>query len=314
MIDGLYGARNQSNNVLKYVSFGDDWSSSIFASQDPIAIDSVGLDFLRHEDGLNSAMTDVTGNPENYMHEAALAGTPPSGTVYDPEGDGTRLASLGVHEHWNNPVDKQYSRNLGTGDGIELVSPSFATVDGPIENIYTGQRYDHIRHAISDAVAGDYIVIGEGIFYENISFNGKNITISSVDPNDPFYIGSTILQGSADRPVVTLKDNSAACEIAGLTIRAGSIGIMGDSTDATIRNCRIMDNVTHGLELSRGSSPHLKDCFIVSNGQTGITMVAGLGRAAPVCAPLIENCVFVDNGQADIIGGQPVIIDSIISQ
>ncbi|MEI2688265.1 MAG: sugar-binding protein [Anaerolineae bacterium] len=46
---------------------------------------------------------------------------PPSGTFYDPERDGTRLASQGVHEHWNNPTDKQYSRNLGTGNGIELV-------------------------------------------------------------------------------------------------------------------------------------------------------------------------------------------------
>jgi len=27
----------------------------------------------------------------------------------------------GVHEHWNNPMDKQYSRNLGSGEGIELV-------------------------------------------------------------------------------------------------------------------------------------------------------------------------------------------------
>ena len=32
-----------------------------------------------------------------------------------------------VHEHWNNPVDKQYSRNLGTGDGIERVVPLLAT-------------------------------------------------------------------------------------------------------------------------------------------------------------------------------------------
>ena len=32
-----------------------------------------------------------------------------------------RLASLGVHEHWNNAVDKQYSRNLGLAEGIELV-------------------------------------------------------------------------------------------------------------------------------------------------------------------------------------------------
>ncbi|MBN2105488.1 hypothetical protein JW835_15725, partial [bacterium] len=37
------------------------------------------------------------------------------------EGDGTRLSSLGVHEHWNNAADKQYSRNLGTGEGIELI-------------------------------------------------------------------------------------------------------------------------------------------------------------------------------------------------
>jgi hypothetical protein len=26
-----------------------------------------------------------------------------------------------VYEHWNNPADKQYSRNLGTGNGIELI-------------------------------------------------------------------------------------------------------------------------------------------------------------------------------------------------
>ena len=57
---------------------------------------------------------------DDYLHEAALADNPDSGTFYDPERDGMRLASLGVHEHWNNPIYKQYSRNLGTGDGIEL--------------------------------------------------------------------------------------------------------------------------------------------------------------------------------------------------
>jgi len=29
-----------------------------------------------------------------------------------------------VHEHWNNPADKQYSRNLGTGNGIEMLKVS----------------------------------------------------------------------------------------------------------------------------------------------------------------------------------------------
>ena len=34
---------------------------------------------------------------------------------------GNFYPSLGVHEHWSNPADKQYSKNLGTGEGIELV-------------------------------------------------------------------------------------------------------------------------------------------------------------------------------------------------
>ena len=51
-----------------------------------------------------------------------LANQPPSGARYDPENDGTTLTSLGVQEHWNSAAAKQYSRNLGAGEGIELVS------------------------------------------------------------------------------------------------------------------------------------------------------------------------------------------------
>ena len=84
--------------------------------------DSMGLDFLRNEQVLNPKVVDVTGNPDNYLHEAALADKPPSGTKYDPEQDGTALKGLGVHEHWNNPKDRKYSRNLKTGNGIELLA------------------------------------------------------------------------------------------------------------------------------------------------------------------------------------------------
>jgi len=121
MIDGLYPAKNQTSGVIKFASFGNDWFSSILVSQDMVAIDSVGLDFLRNEQATGPTVVDVVGNPDNYLHEAAMANKPPSGTRYDPEGDGTALESVGVHEHWNNPKDRKYSRNLGTGNGIELV-------------------------------------------------------------------------------------------------------------------------------------------------------------------------------------------------
>jgi hypothetical protein len=50
-----------------------------------------------------------------------LAGNPPSGIVYGPNGDGIRLASLGVHVDRYNPDEKKYSGNLGKDPGIELV-------------------------------------------------------------------------------------------------------------------------------------------------------------------------------------------------
>jgi uncharacterized protein (DUF362 family) len=119
MLDGLYPAKHNEGGVIRFASFGNHWAASVFASQDPVAIDSVAIDFLRNEPNVEGSLT---GHVDNYLHEAALAGNPPSGTVYDPDGAGTRLSSLGVHEHWNNAAEKKYSRNLGKSEGIELVT------------------------------------------------------------------------------------------------------------------------------------------------------------------------------------------------
>jgi uncharacterized protein (DUF362 family) len=124
IIDGLYATKHNEyrlDSSCKWESapFNKNWTASLFASQDGVAIDSVALDFLRSEPTLSAI---VTGAVDNYLHEMALANQPPSKTVYDPEKDGKPLASQGVHEHWNNAVEKKYSRNLGSGTGIELVS------------------------------------------------------------------------------------------------------------------------------------------------------------------------------------------------
>jgi hypothetical protein len=89
-------------------------------SFDGVAIDSVGFDFLISE---WPDLPDMA-NADNYLREAALAHDPPSKTLYDPERDGIRCRSLGVHEHWNNGRDKKYSRNLGKAHGIELFQVS----------------------------------------------------------------------------------------------------------------------------------------------------------------------------------------------
>jgi hypothetical protein len=122
LIDGLFSGlhpRDATPQKMKMRPFDGNWPSSLFASLDPVAIDSVGLDFLQAE------WSDFPrqGGVDDYLKEAALASDPPSGTFYDPDNalPVKRLPSQGVHEHWNNPIEKKYSRNLGAGPGIELV-------------------------------------------------------------------------------------------------------------------------------------------------------------------------------------------------
>jgi hypothetical protein len=121
LIDGIYSNKFVDGTPASRWSlapFNNNWPCSLFASQDGVAIDAVVLDFALAEwpDAPDMKYSD------HSLNECALADNPPSGTVYDPERDDTRLTSLGVSEHWNNSTDKKYSRNLDRlGKGIELV-------------------------------------------------------------------------------------------------------------------------------------------------------------------------------------------------
>jgi hypothetical protein len=134
VIDGLYpGGSNEVGPPVKYYMppFNGDWASSIFLSQDNVAIESVCYDFLRNEwngtyshDPSNNHLENwpnING-VDDYLHQAADSVNWPEGIIYDPDNSGKAISSLGVHEHWNNAVNKQYSRNLGKSYGIELIS------------------------------------------------------------------------------------------------------------------------------------------------------------------------------------------------
>lgn len=110
------------NSIWQQPPFDGDYTCSLFFSQDPVAIDGVGADFLMNEPtctSLNSALRN-NATVENYIHEAALVASPPSKTAYR-DGNGKAIVNLGVHEHWNNVQEKKYSRNFGKPEGIELV-------------------------------------------------------------------------------------------------------------------------------------------------------------------------------------------------
>lgn len=120
MIDGIYGSKDVNGIPTpkwKMEPFNNNWPGSLFVSQDGVAVDAVGLDFLSSE---FPGMIDIS-YADSYLIEAAMADNPPSKTFYDPERDNIRCKSLGVMEHWNNMREKKYSKNLGKQTGIELL-------------------------------------------------------------------------------------------------------------------------------------------------------------------------------------------------
>jgi hypothetical protein len=135
LVDGLWSSINWGHPAIKWrmAPFKGEYPSSLFLSQDPVAIDSVGYDFLYAEfdekhptEGAFDPRDDSGpfaryAGADDYLHQAADPANWPKGLAYDPERDGKRLGSLGVHEHWDDAIDKRYSRNLGKKAGIELV-------------------------------------------------------------------------------------------------------------------------------------------------------------------------------------------------
>lgn len=136
VLDGLYCARRHqsyplhfpnppfNNRVVPYEN--PEWPSSILASMDGVALDSVGLDILysqtkNNEDEYGRPRIMIRENADDYLHEMALPENPPSGTTYI---QGSRpVTSLGVFEHWDGDETRQYSRNKDPrgGMGIELI-------------------------------------------------------------------------------------------------------------------------------------------------------------------------------------------------
>jgi hypothetical protein len=60
-------------------------------------------------------------------------------------------------------------------------------------------EYSSIQSAINAAVHGDVVRVSPGEYEENISFSGKNVVLTSLDPNDPNVVAETIIYREPER-------------------------------------------------------------------------------------------------------------------
>lgn len=119
-----------------------------------------------------------------------------------------------------------------------------------------------IQEGINASVHNDTVLVYPGRYYENVNFNGKNITLASLEliTGDETYISNTIIDGNQQGSCVIIANEEVNAVLRGFTITNGTGTIMfGDiyrlgggvliftpfqynSPEASIINCRIHDN------------------------------------------------------------------------
>ncbi|MDO9576254.1 MAG: hypothetical protein Q7J16_00035, partial [Candidatus Cloacimonadales bacterium] len=87
-----------------------------------------------------------------------------------------------------------------------------------------------IQAGINVATIGDTVLVQPGTYYENINYNGKNITVASLflTTQDTTYISQTIIDGNQNGRVVTIENaEDSTAVLSGFTITNGNADFGG---------------------------------------------------------------------------------------
>ena len=123
--------------------------------------------------------------------------------------------------------------------GITLIVFFTAIADAATLEVGEGKPYTSIQAAITDAVAGDTVLVYDGTYVEQINYMGKAITVRSVNGAT-----GTIIDGNAGGTVVTLINGEGSGSVLdGFTITNGNNGgIYCYTSSPTITNSTITGN------------------------------------------------------------------------
>ncbi len=187
------------------------------------------------------------------------------------------------------------------------------------KNLYVPGEYTSLQNAVNDAKSGDKIILAKGIYagsesnYDpaKIIINGKNITITGTNPDDPCVVAETILQGNGFR----LANVDRTMILDGISIQdahyyGGYIDCSPEEAHGPTGDGRNGGSIFGGAMNLYNASPTIRNCQFIdcsalaSNGCDGTGNEgdggwAGWARGGAVAIdsesnPLFKNCAFID--------------------
>jgi FlgD Ig-like domain len=150
--------------------------------------------------------------------------------------------------------------------------------------------YTEIQEGIDASIDADTVLVYPGIYFENIDYIGKSITVASlyIITLEDSLINQTIIDGNQLSRCVTI-ENCETVKLIGFTIQNGKVlgtgwtsgsggGVLSDSvTNSLISNCIIKNNTAYS-----GGGLYFFHCDVMLSGNTishnlGIRYAGGIG-------------------------------------
>jgi predicted outer membrane repeat protein len=267
-----------------YVSYCDvegGWYGTGNIDADPLFVDPNNYDYHIEQDSPCIDVGDPTGD---YTGEVDIDGEERIIDIVG-KGDGIVDVDIGADEktYYEIAYDWHVKPDGDDYDDGKSWDTAFAT----------------ISHAISEASNNDIICVAKGTYYENINFNGKDITILSTDPLDWNVVEATVIDADNSGTVVTFNNGETSNSILdGFTIANGNSssggGIYIYGASPIIHNCIIRDNYggnrAGGLYNNYGN-PTLSHCIFRDNE----SYMDGGGMYNYHGNVTVTNCMFVKN-------------------
>jgi hypothetical protein len=202
-------------------------------------------------------------------------------------------------------------------------------------------NFPTIQKAIDAATHFDLIIVLQGVYYENLNFKGKLLTVRSGDPNQPALVATTIIDGGGKGPVVRfVNGENANAVLSGFTIRnglgipigehIGGGGVLCSDSAPTISYNVITGNSASANDYAGGGgimcvasstslSPTIAGNTISNNETSGLNPRGGGGIFTYGCSPTISNNRLTGNqtlivgGGIYCNGGSPVISGNVLT-
>ncbi len=289
-------------------------------SSDPLFVDAANGDYHLSSGSPCIDAGDPAGaysnepSPNGGLLNMGAYGNTSEATTTSGDADEDGIPDSWELTYWPNDDPNQHDPNDDDdGDGLRskdewhlswspLVNDS-ASVIGFVNNSVNGFRYPSISSAVTNAVAGDVLVLDPNTFAESVDYAGKAITLTSIDPNNATIVAATIIDGNGSAASVAFDSSEGNGSIlTGITVINGdSYGIHCSQTSPLISKCVIRNNYRGVYVQGATSSPAISDSVVKDSTLDGIYMT-GNGAPSITRSTIISNGVTSGNGIDDTSG------------